>query len=58
MSEQHYPEVRHPENVNPAAASTGLPDAPLAMPVQSLDAVSPREVLRMIFGGFNRIVKH
>lgn len=58
MSEQRNPEARHPADADPADASAGLPDAPLAMPVQSLDTVSPRAVLRMIFGGFNRIVKH
>lgn len=58
MSEQRYPETRHPADADPADVSAGLPQAPLAMPIQSLDAAGPREVLRMIFGGFNRIVKH
>lgn len=58
MSEQRYPETRRPADADLIAESAGLPDAPLAMPVQSLDAASPRAVLRTIFGGFHRIVKH
>ncbi len=58
MSEQRYSEVKSPADAGPVAESIGLPDAPLAMPVQPLDGVGPLAVLRTIFGGFNRIVKH
>jgi hypothetical protein len=57
MSGQRIPEVRHPADADPVAQSASLPDAPLAMPVQSLESAGPRTLMRMIFGGFNRIVK-
>lgn len=40
----------------PAAAA--LPEAPLAMPVQSLDAGGIVALLRGIFGAAGRAVKH
>ncbi len=40
----------------PAAAA--LPDAPLAMPAQPLEAAGPVQWLRALFSGAGRTVKH
>lgn len=40
----------------PAAAA--LPDAPLAMPAQPLEAAGPVAWLRALFGAAGRTVKH
>ena len=39
-------------------ASAALPEAPLAMPMQSLDAGGIIGFLRGIFGNSGRVVKH
>jgi hypothetical protein len=58
MSETQKTETGPLAGAAHVAAVSALPDAPLAMPVQSLDRPAPLAILRVILGISNRVVRH
>jgi hypothetical protein len=57
MSKQSSSESKSLASAGRIPESATLPDAPLSMPVQSLDPFAPLAFLRVLFSGANRIVK-
>ncbi len=57
MSETRTPSLRPSTGAEATVGPAPLPDAPLAMPAQSLEPLSLLAILRAVFGAHGRAVK-